>query len=298
MRGRTLLTFAFVLAGCKLLPQNGYAVDVTLMRDPALPATTWSAVAQLALHTSGAEHEDWPANNVHLSRAGTFIYPVHAAGGTLTFTIDGSDDSGALVARGTSAITLQTGKTMFLTVLLAPIAPIADLSAPDLSAFDMSAADLEPTGDLRPSEASCDAICTKLTSCGSFQAVTDCAAMCEKSAVMARCAAAAVTCNDYALCAFTQLATLTCPNKSGTPSGDSGCRDTTQCQGACNETAPGGACACNCNRQLDPAQALNSWVHITCAGAECIQCMPDMFNGAQCDACARNVCAGDVCLAN
>lgn len=298
MRGRTLLACAFVLAGCKLLPQNGYAVDVTLMRDAALPTATWNAIASLALHTSGAEHEDWPANNVHLAHAGTFIYPVHAVAGTLTFTIDGSDDNGALVARGSNAITLQPGKTMFLTVLLAPIAPATDSSAPDSHPFDMNVADLEPSADLQPSAPTCDAICSQLTTCGSFQAVDDCAVMCGKSAVMTRCAATAVTCNDYALCAFTQLATLTCAGKGGIPSGDAGCRATTQCEGVCNETSPGAACACNCDSQLDPAQALNSWVHITCAGAKCIQCMPDMFNGAQCDACARNVCAGDACLVN
>ncbi len=293
MRGLTLLAFAFMLAGCKLLPQNGYAVDVTIVRAPSLPATTWSQIASLALHVGGAEQDAWPANDVHLADAATFIYPVHAAGGMLTFTIDGSDGNGALVARGAGVVTLRPGRTMFLTVPLAPATASTDLGTVDSAAPDPNVVDLLPADPV-----DCSAACGHLTSCGSHQAAGDCLAMCDKAPAMLACAAQATTCNDYALCAFTQLAALTCKGNGGIPSGDAGCRDTTMCEGVCNETAPGPACTCKCNSQLDPAQAIDSWVHITCAGAECYQCMPDMFNGAQCDACARNVCGSDACLAH
>jgi hypothetical protein len=303
-----VLVAALALAtACK--PDNGYAVDVTV-RAKGLPTDVTAAVVALVENVAGAEQwqQRYPIDGLRGDAA--FIYRPRVTGGTLTIAIDALDGSGEVLAHGAADVTLAPGKTVFLDITLdvvTPPSPPPDLAVPlDLGVPpDLPVPlDLGALPDLDRGDAGvvvdtvCHDACARLIACGVHETQAQCESGC--GPLWHDCAAAAAgDCNAIALCNFRQFAAIWCGGLAGGyPQGTTSCAITSACEGACNISSPTAQCTCACTKQLDPSRALDSVVHATCAGALCPQCAPgDMFNGAACNACAKNEC-NDHCMSN
>jgi hypothetical protein len=288
-------------------PQNGYAVDVSVVPDATLPYDVLARIHKLDEHVAGAEYsqQQWVIGNQLISGGARYIYrPQIATGGLVDFTFTGFDDSGAHVARGVGQAKLVPGATVLLTVPLSalPVAvPPVDMCSPsscgrgpDLATVDDLAGDAGAGPDLALSDnALCQFDCDTLSACGVHEG-PGCTSACLLSPVFMACARTAGSdCNALALCYFKQTATK-CPS-GGYPTGSATCSATTTCQESCNASNPTPACYCPCATALDPSLALDNMIRSSCATAMCSSCVGNNFNGAACNACIAAQCASDPC---
>jgi hypothetical protein len=291
MRASAIVLALLGGVGCKLLPDNGYAVDVTVVAGPSLSGAAESAIVALDEHVSGAErYERSFAVSGQLQNGATFIYRPGVPSGMLTFTIDGLDGTGNLVAQGSGNVSLRPGATALLRIVLDAVnAAPADLASGELS-------DLGITDDEL-----CQNSCSTLIACGVHDDPVQCASNCEtNSSVFRSCARSAGSdCNQLALCSFKQFQVTSCGGNGGYPMGSATCTQTAMCEGTCNLGNPTVACLCNCVSALDPSRALDSAIRFTCAGMLCSSvCSPAAFNGPACNSCASMKCGNDACASN
>jgi hypothetical protein len=302
------LVAALALAGCRLWPANGYAVDVTVVAAPGLPSATVDAIRALAESVRGAEVYDQRFTVTTQLRDGgaRFIYRPAVSGGRLSFTSDGLDGNGVPIAQGMGVVTLARGATVPLTVELAPYStlPVAD--------------DMSPPADLAPAppdfglsdELLCELSCAALIGCGVQNEQAQCLGVCLQglgSPVFRTCArTAGGDCNALAMCEHKQLAAVLCTAgpSMGIPIGGVSCHDTAACEASCN-LKPNGAtilsCTCDCRSELSPAQALNHLIDLACVNYHCsslCSLTSTSFDGTKCNTCGMMYCGNGACMSH
>ncbi|HEY2746919.1 MAG TPA: hypothetical protein VGL86_19990 [Polyangia bacterium] len=278
-------------AGCKLLPDNGYAVDVTVVAGPSLSGADADAIVTLDESVSGGESYQRSISVAGpLQNGASFIYRPGVGSGELTFTFEGLDGAGHVVAEGAGTVTLRPGATAVLRVVLDAVStPPADLAT--ALANDLGLSD----------DALCDQACATLIGCGVQDDPVQCPSNCKSNSTVFRTCArtAGSDCNQLALCSFAQLQATSCGGSGGYPTGSATCKTTAMCEGACNLDNPTLACLCGCVAALDPARALDSAIRYTCASMMCGSvCAGAGFNGAACNSCASMNCGNDACASN
>jgi hypothetical protein len=307
MRARRFcLVLALALAGCRFLPDNGYAVDVRVVPAAALPATTVRAIATLDEQVGGVEnyHQRYAITTQLGGGEVRFIYRPLAGAGTLTFTIDARDAADRLLASGQGRVALKPGHTVALTIVLgAASPPVADLAqatcVPDLlaPADDLASVDLAP---VPVDQQLCIDACQALIDCGVAYEPATCTRNCLNAPIFRACAKTVGSdCNQLALCSFKQYQAVVCPAGTGYPMGTATCKLTAMCEGACNVFNPTALCGCTCISRLDPQKAIYSMINVACAQYNCTNvCAPPNFNGQMCDACAQMKCGSNPCFSN
>jgi hypothetical protein len=143
-------------------PDNGFAVDLTVLPAPSLDSATVARIVSLDVQVTGADtyHKRVPLTDQLVSGALRIVYRPGAASGTLDFVMTGLDGGGIPLALGqTSGVQLVPGATTSATVTLYGEAP------PDLgSDATVDAAPLDGPVDLCPPGCSPGA-----TRCAGFQ---------------------------------------------------------------------------------------------------------------------------------
>jgi hypothetical protein len=122
---------ALALSSCKSTPENGYAVDVTVVVDQSVSDAVLGQVRTLDVSVSGAEtfHTTYPIAGQLAKREAKFIYRPAAKAGTLVFAVDGIDGSGVVLARGQGTTALKNGATVTLDITLSTPVAMPDMSA-------------------------------------------------------------------------------------------------------------------------------------------------------------------------
>jgi hypothetical protein len=141
-----------VVAGCKSGPQNGYAVDLTLVADASISDAALAAARSLDVAAGGADqgHRVYPlAHPFADHRQERLIYRPGAHAGTLVLTATVSDAAGNVLGSGTTSVALHDGQTMLATLTLSAGGPRGDLGAPaDLGVPDLAVDLAVPSDDL------------------------------------------------------------------------------------------------------------------------------------------------------
>jgi hypothetical protein len=127
--GGVVLLLALV-GSCRSLPDDGYAVDLTLQLDGSVSEAERQTIRVLAVAVAGAEHNAMTfalVNPFGDGRAERVTYRPAVPSGSLTFYAAARDGQGDDVAGGNTQVQLQPGATAFATVVLSRVAaPTSD----------------------------------------------------------------------------------------------------------------------------------------------------------------------------
>src|SRR5205807_152018 len=134
------------IAACGGGIDNGYAVDLTIVIDPAV---NLDLLRTIDVAVSGAESatRSFDVAGKLTGRQATVIYRPAVAGGDLRFAGTGLDASHRAIGYGTVEVTLTPGKTVLATLTLTSDVP----AMPDLIMSDMTVGtgrDLMPPAEM------------------------------------------------------------------------------------------------------------------------------------------------------
>jgi len=145
VRAGVLVAIALVVAACSTDPDDGYAVDLTIVPAAELSTAALASIRSLEFSASGSEsamHTESVTNVFANRKAERVIYRPHISGGLITITLTARNENNDAVGFGTTDVMLRSGSTQTATMALGtsvPVVPPDMTSSPAINVTPPSA---------------------------------------------------------------------------------------------------------------------------------------------------------------